>query len=560
MFEQPRAVSSATRTPAASLSSSHLLALLVLTLVAGCGGGGGGDSSPVANPDTYASNVGQLTVSRSSPGVLGNDSGSGITAELVSGPSFAASFTLNQDGSFTYVHSSTSSAITDSFSYRAKNGTSASNPTSVTLNITPPVAVADTYSMNAPSGTVSGNVLGNDTPATGLTVEQIGPNPAQAASFSFNLTNGTFSYQHNGGDAASVSFQYRTKVGAITSNTVTVTININQPPLAFNVCPSIINNQASIDINPTTFSLGLDPNGTFPTYVIDTQPSHGTVVTNAQGGFTYTPSKPSPDTGRRGMDKFMFRAQDALDPSLISAPATVSILNNGKVRIMPLGDSITAGFPGGSAATDLWVGYRRKLFKDLENASPNYGVDFVGGISTFGATAWPDTDTPVDRDHEGHDGWCDDNTPFCNPSGGQTIAANVTTWLNQNPADIILLHIGTNQFSTDASGVNTILNNINTWAQANYPVTVFLARIIKTVNDFIPDADIAQFNTNVDAIDGNRAAVKIYPVDQTNGAGLTYTLGVDMGDSVHPNQSGYDKMADKWKADITAAGVLPSCP
>jgi lysophospholipase L1-like esterase len=33
-----------------------------------------------------------------------------------------------------------------------------------------------------------------------------------------------------------------------------------------------------------------------------------------------------------------------------------------------------------------------------------------------------------------------------------------------------------------------------------------------------------------------------------------------MGDDLHPNQDGYEKMADKWKADLISSGTLPSCP
>jgi len=47
-------------------------------------------------------------------------------------------------------------------------------------------------------------------------------------------------------------------------------------------------------------------------------------------------------------------------------------------------------------------------------------------------------------------------------------------------------------------------------------------------------------------------------VDQENGAGINYNT--DMGDNLHPNQTGYDKMADKWKADLVNAAILPTCP
>jgi lysophospholipase L1-like esterase len=62
----------------------------------------------------------------------------------------------------------------------------------------------------------------------------------------------------------------------------------------------------------------------------------------------------------------------------------------------------------------------------------------------------------------------------------------------------------------------------------------------------------------------DRPAVKVYHVDQQgtlqipgqpNTADSTL-----MTDNLHPNQTGYDKMADKWKADLIILGVLPSCP
>jgi hypothetical protein len=33
-----------------------------------------------------------------------------------------------------------------------------------------------------------------------------------------------------------------------------------------------------------------------------------------------------------------------------------------------------------------------------------------------------------------------------------------------------------------------------------------------------------------------------------------------MFDNLHPKLSGYEKIADKWKADMLTAGVLPNCP
>ena len=59
-----------------------------------------------------------------SPGVLGNDSGasaSSATAMLVSGPSHALSFTLNLDGSFSYIPTQDFNGV-DTFAYRLFDG------------------------------------------------------------------------------------------------------------------------------------------------------------------------------------------------------------------------------------------------------------------------------------------------------------------------------------------------------------------------------------------------------------------------------------------------------
>jgi lysophospholipase L1-like esterase len=33
-----------------------------------------------------------------------------------------------------------------------------------------------------------------------------------------------------------------------------------------------------------------------------------------------------------------------------------------------------------------------------------------------------------------------------------------------------------------------------------------------------------------------------------------------MGDNLHPNQDGYEKMGGKWETDMINSSVLPSCP
>jgi lysophospholipase L1-like esterase len=559
-----------------------VLVAAILSACSGGGGGGGGGSAPVATDDSYSSQPGNTTIIVALPGVLSNDAGSGIAADLVDPPAnHSGTFTLNADGSFTYVLRSTSSAPTDSFTYRARNGTTTSNLATVTINITPPIAAADSFSVSAPSGPTSGNVLVNDN-GSGLTAALMGA-PAHAASFALN-SNGSFSYTHNGDGAATDKFSYRAMMGSIASNTVEVTININQPPLASNACPSIVDGQSSVTGN----LIATDPNLTAPTFEIVTQPGHGTVSTTPAGVFTYVPTA---NSFRRGMDKFTFRAKDATNPSLYSQPATVAILNGSMVRIMPVGDSITQGVTyGGGCDTDGncpvrsdRIGYRKKLFTDLTNPTvmPHFPVQLVGGLSDGSNLGLA---SPNDQ-HHGHPGdctgptpggatgWCQQNDVYSS-SIKRNLSSNIISWLDNSPADIILLHSGTNDLSTDANAgnadANTLLNNISSWAQSNYPVTVFIARIIPTRDNTL---NVDGFNNAVSSVATSRAGVTVPPmvnqqaqfwlgtgtIADRNTADPVLMTAADVN-GLHPNQTGYDKMADKWKADLIASGVLPNCP
>lgn len=187
---------------------------------------------------------------------------------------------------------------------------------------------------------------------------------------------------------------------------------------------------------------------------------------------------------------------------------------------MPLGDSITYGKTDGSLSDALTVGYRQKLYLDL--VSLGYDVDFVGGEQS-GQSALP----VFDYEHEGHRGFRDDE-----------IAAAVYSWLVNNPADIILLHIGTNSLDTSELDVRKILEEIDRYSPE---VIVVLARII---NQAVYNPDVTKFNDNVEKMALGRIQFgdKIVIVDQENA--LVYPD--DLADNIHPNKSGYSKMADVW--------------
>lgn len=305
-------------------------------------------------------------------------------------------------------------------------------------------------------------------------------------------------------------------------------------PTATNTCVTTAPNTPTAGVLPAS-----DPDGQALVFEVLSLPAKGTLSTDSAGNYSYTPR-----TNVRGMDKFTFRARDTTGRE--SNIATMSVLIDGAVRIMPLGDSITLGTytPTTPADPGQNIAYRRKLYSDLISLSGNrYGINFIGSLS-HGLSANP----PIgDPNHEGHGGFTSND-----------VANNVTGWLNTNPPDIILLHIGTNGFTTSAAAVTTILDNISAWESTNYPVWVYVARIIQTVDGSL---NVTAFNDNVASMVASRGNNRIIMVDQQAGAGLIYSTGTggDMADNLHPNQSGYDKMATKWGTDLVSTGVLPNC-
>jgi lysophospholipase L1-like esterase len=197
------------------------------------------------------------------------------------------------------------------------------------------------------------------------------------------------------------------------------------------------------------------------------------------------------------------------------------------IRIMPLGDSITYG----TSSTGT-VGYRRPLYQLLLGA--DYSVDFVGS-QTHGSP------NDFDRNHEGHSGWRADE-----------IRDNITGWLNSTPADVILLHIGTNDISqgqgaeNPVSEIGQILDLIDDWEELNTDVWVVLARIINR-NDW-RSGTTTTLNGLIQDLANTRIAAGDRIVVVNMESALTYPG--DLWDTVHPDDGGYGKMAAVWFAAL----------
>ena len=193
-------------------------------------------------------------------------------------------------------------------------------------------------------------------------------------------------------------------------------------------------------------------------------------------------------------------------------------------RIMPLGDSNTAGY-GEVPTTDFphMVGYRKVLQENLVAAG--YPVDFVGSQNAGHAISG------FDYNHEGHGGW-----------SASPIADSVYQWLVANPADVILLHIGTNSPVENTDQVARILTEIDRYEQDyQTQVRVILAQII---NRGQYSSVTSSFNNNLYSLAMNRKAAGdlIWLVDMEHA--IDYPG--DLFDGIHPTGTGYAKMVGVW--------------
>lgn len=186
---------------------------------------------------------------------------------------------------------------------------------------------------------------------------------------------------------------------------------------------------------------------------------------------------------------------------------------------MPLGDSITEGY-------NLPGGYRTYLVPKLQVF--NSHIKFIGSLEDGPPTL-------LNCQHEGHSGWRIDQ-----------INTYIKTWLNRNTPDIILLLIGTNDLvqNYQLNIINQRLNNLITDIWQTVPeVTIFIGTI-PVINELSINRQVVIFNQAIqDMVNREQArGNQIHLVD------IYSALTVDdLGDFVHPNQAGHEKIALAWE-------------
>lgn len=219
----------------------------------------------------------------------------------------------------------------------------------------------------------------------------------------------------------------------------------------------------------------------------------------------------------------------------------------GPIRIMPLGDGITAG-----------TCMRAFLWKELtDNAYPAF--DFVG-TRTAGDTCAP---TEYDKNHEGHSGYRVTDllsaTSLHTDSGGDPYtgsSADLAAWFDGRPADIVLMVFGSND----------LLSTSSTAADTQSAYSAILAKL-RSVNahvtllvGLLPPMSTSKCGTTCAtrlsevnaAIPGWAAAAnttdsRVIVVDLNTGFDVTNTT-----DGIKPNDVGAQFLADRWYSAIDA--------
>ncbi|MFI6014625.1 ricin-type beta-trefoil lectin domain protein [Streptomyces sp. NPDC051243] len=194
------------------------------------------------------------------------------------------------------------------------------------------------------------------------------------------------------------------------------------------------------------------------------------------------------------------------------------------LRVMPLGDSITWGV--GSSTGN---GYRAPLWDKL--AADGHPLDFVGTLRGGSMS---------DPDNQGHSGYRIDQ-----------IAALADASLTRYRPNVVTLHIGTNDLQ-GASEANTAITRlrslVNQITAAAPDATVLVASLVVSTSPS-EEQHRGTYNQAIPQIvrDAQAAGKRVAFVDMSS---LTTA---DLADPLHPNDSGYQKMADAFHRGVQAA-------
>lgn len=251
---------------------------------------------------------------------------------------------------------------------------------------------------------------------------------------------------------------------------------------------------------------------------------------------------------RRMLRGVLFTMAVIVSPSILLAGLTLNgVTVNGlsvsttaplPEKLMPLGDSITRG----SLDTPVIFGYRDHLQVLLGVGE----YDFVGPYTD------PDSDATYDVDHNGVGG--DDTLNIL-----ARIESNLDTYMPtpNNTNNAVLLMIGTNDIKdgfVEATTVDNVEEIIDIIVAHDPTIKIYVATIIPSTNSTW-NTNFTSYNsalvtrlTTLMGSNPNLHRVDMNAAFRTCNSG-TYTAC--LADSLHPNDAGYQVIANTWYSCMT---------
>jgi VCBS repeat-containing protein len=360
------------------------------------------------DPDSYDNTEAATLTVDAANGLLANDKDINdldLTASVGTVPSYGT-LTLNDDGSFSYVHDG-SENLRDVFTYSVTNANGDISKTSF---------VVLTHTNVNDSPTSSGTELTINEGASSIFTPTYVDTDSNLSSMVFTITgdvtngslvnngDGTFSYTHDGGETTSDSFIYTVSDGEFTLSDLAGTISVT----GVNDAPVVSALEYTIDEagSQVLAFASTDAESDSVTYSVSTNPTNGTVI-SADGVFTYTHNGSESTT-----DSFEYIANDGTSNS---QPVAVSITLN------PVNDAPVVG----AGTISLNEGSNTTLTLTASDAEGDT-MTFAIATAPSNGTATVDENGVVTYTHDGSETTSDTFT-FTSSDGTLTSSAGTVT-------------------------------------------------------------------------------------------------------------------------------------
>ena len=351
--------------------------------------------SPTTSSLNFAVDEGQQLIVDSVQGILTvstSNLGLPLTVELEQAPfrgTLLPSGEINDDGSFVYKHDCTDMPNEDYFLFKVSDSLTESIDTVfITVNNVCPTGENDFYQISEGQTidiSAALGVLFNDTDdnvCDPLTASLVVPPLFHDGSFTLNQ-DGSFIYTHDDSENFEDQFSYRLSDGECNGAVYTVILGIDSvsdaPPVAVDdsFVPCVKEGET---LNITTYETGVlgndndpDPKDDVLTAELIQGVSHGTLLFNDDGTFTYTH-----DGGEDENDFFTYVAYDGDFYSLDTAVVTICI---DQVNDCP--EAVDDVFTINEGQVLDSTVARNDLDNDLSTLDNNYSISIAPSVGTL---------------------------------------------------------------------------------------------------------------------------------------------------------------------------------